>query len=634
MAKPNLREILRYRFDNTLSRGTAAVISWLALVTSLLVVLAGSILVFSGLRPDATASESMDLKEGIWQSLMRVLDAGTVTGDEGWMFRLFMLGVTIAGLFLFSTLIATISSGIDERISDLRKGKSRVLETGHTLVLGYGSMIHTILSELCIANESKKGAAIVVLANEDKVAMEDECRARIPDTRGTRIIFRSGNPLDIADLHMVSHNEARAIILIGPEAEQEPDNHVIKSVLSITGARTRKKNPYNIVVEIKNSKNREVSHMVGGKEVSYIFSDDLIARLTAQTSRQSGLSIVYSELLQFEGDELYFFTDRGLYGITYQEAQLSFEDCCAIGIFTSSGQVQLNPPAGVTLSAGDQLILIAADDSKIRRLPQPATPTNLPLAGTGWQVGQVESTLILGWNLKGRSIVKELDHYVPKGSSVCVVADFEGMEVMLEHLAGDLENLSLHVQRGDINDRNTLDELNVPSFHHIIVLSDLDKEDIQVADAITLICLLHLRDISEKAGKDFSVVSEMRDIRNRELAEVARADDFIVSNNLLSLLMTQIAENKNLEQVFTCLFNSEGSEIYLRPVEEYFPVPQVLDFYQVTAALSAIGQTALGYRTQGSSQQENTAYGIVLNPLKSRSISFSAGDRLIVLAEG
>ena len=46
-----------------------------------------------------------------------------------------------------------------------------------------------------------------------------------------------------------------------------------------------------------------------------------------------------------------------------------------------------------------------------------------------------------------------------------------------------------------------------------------------------------------KRGESFTIVSEMLDIRNRELAEVTRADDFIVSDKLVSLIMTQIAEN-------------------------------------------------------------------------------------------
>jgi len=633
MSKTSFKEKLRYNFDNTLSNGPIAIISWLALVTFLLVILAGLILFITGLSADPESNEPLGLVEGIWQSLMRVLDAGTVTGDEGWAFRLFMLLITIAGLFIFSSLIGSISSGIDESISNLRKGKSKVIESNHTLILGYSSMIYSVISELCLANESQKKAVIVILADLDKVEIEDDIRSRIQDTKTSKIIVRSGNPLDFQDLQMVNYNEAKAIILLSPENEENPDNQVIKSVLSITGNKNRKKEPYHIVAEIKSNENKQVASLVGGKEVSYVYSSDLISKLTAQTCRQSGLSIIYSELLQFEGDEIYFYSDHGLVGLTFKQCLYSFEDSCVMGVFTADRKVLLNPAMNYKINKEDQLILIAEDDSKINRLLLPKEV--LPVAYTP-QVKmerEIETTLILGWNHKGKKIIEELDHYVIKGSSVSILGEIEGMEDSLVSLSEELKNITLYFQHGNINDRKTLDELHIESFNHIIVLSYMNKGNIQISDSITLICLVHLRDISEKARKDFSVVSEMLDVQNRELAEVAKADDFIVSDNLLSLLMTQIAENKDLEKVYDCLFNDEGAEIYLNPVEEYLDIHEPTDFYKVIESASKIGHTAIGYRSLNQKVMNYGKFGVVLNPLKSNQINFEQGDFLIVLAE-
>jgi len=633
MSKTSFKEKLRYNFDNTLSNGPIAIISWLALVTFLLVILAGLILFITGLSADPESNEPLGLVEGIWQSLMRVLDAGTVTGDEGWAFRLFMLLITIAGLFIFSSLIGSISSGIDESISNLRKGKSKVIESNHTLILGYSSMIYSVISELCLANESQKKAVIVILADLDKVEIEDDIRSRIQDTKTSKIIVRSGNPLDFQDLQMVNYNEAKAIILLSPENGENPDNQVIKSVLSITGNKNRKKEPYHIIAEIKSNENKQVASLVGGKEVSYVYSSDLISKLTAQTCRQSGLSIIYSELLQFEGDEIYFYSDHGLVGLTFKQCLYSFEDSCVMGVFTADRKVLLNPAMNYQINKEDQLILIAEDDSKINRLLLPKEV--LPVAYTP-QVKmerEIETTLILGWNHKGKKIIEELDHYVIKGSSVSILGEIEGMEDSLVSLSEELKNITLYFQHGNINDRKTLDELHIESFNHIIVLSYMNKGNIQISDSITLICLVHLRDISEKARKDFSVVSEMLDVQNRELAEVAKADDFIVSDNLLSLLMTQIAENKALEMVYENLFSDEGAEIYLNPVEDYLDLSKPLDFYQVIESAAKFGHTAIGYRSLNQKVMNYGKFGVVLNPLKSNQINFEKGDFLIVLAE-
>ena len=50
-----------------------------------------------------------------------------------------------------------------------------------------------------------------------------------------------------------------------------------------------------------------------------------MAKLVVQTSRQSGAAAVYTELFDYEGDEIYFLEDHGLAGSTYAEAQLAFE---------------------------------------------------------------------------------------------------------------------------------------------------------------------------------------------------------------------------------------------------------------------------------------------------------------------
>lgn len=58
----------------------------------------------------------------------------------------------------------------------------------------------------------------------------------------------------------------------------------------------------------------------------------------------------------------------------------------------------------------------------------------------------------------------------------------------------------------------------------------------------------------------------MNDDANREIAQIAKADDFIISTKLISLLMTQLAENVALQAVFADLFDPPGSEIHLNQV--------------------------------------------------------------------
>jgi len=244
-----------------------------------------------------------------------------------------------------------------------------------------------------------------------------------------------------------------------------------------------------------------------------------------------------------------------------------------------------------------------------------------------------EHTLVLGWNGRAPAILRELDGYVAAGSVAHVVADHVDLDAeVLRHSVG-LSNLEVGAKQDDVTDRRTLDAISVGSYHHVVVLSGGDEVDPERADARTLVTLLHLRDMQARAGVKYSIVSEMHDDRNRRLAEVTKADDFIVSDKLISLLLTQVSENAHLHEVFGDLFDPEGSEIYLKPIEDYIRTDRPLAFWTPVAAAQVRGESAIGYRLAAHAGDAERAYGVVINPDKAEQVQFAPGDKLIVLAE-
>jgi voltage-gated potassium channel Kch len=628
--KITLADRLRYRFDNTISKGTVALIAWLALAL-LALILASTLFVYlTGIAP-ATNHARPGFFQTLWLGLMHTIDPGNVGGDKGsWSYLLTMLTVTAGGILVFSTLIGVIFSGIDQKLADLRKGRSFVVERGHTVIYGWSPEIFPVVAELVRANESRGRTCIAILAEEDKVEMEDEIRARVGRTGRTRVVCRTGDPINIEDIGIVNPNEARSIVVLPPE-DEEADSRVIKTVLALTNNPDRSGEPYHIVSRIGNPENLGVARMVGRAELSLVAVDDLIARITAQTCRQSGLSVVYTDLLNFGGDEIYFDREPRLAGLTFGEALGSYEACAVIGLRTEDGRILLNPPAKTKVSAGDEIVLIAEDDSTIRLSESPAPEIDAGAIREASPRERVpEHTLILGWNDRAPKIVSELDHYVQPGSGVTVVTP-EGVEPPSGLRA--LENQKLSSGVGDITDRRILDDLGVADYDHVIVLGDTDGSDPNAVDAKTLVTLLHLREISEQGGGRFSIVSEMLDVRNRELAEVTGADDFIVSDHLASLMMCQVSENRDLSTVFEDLISSEGSELYLKPATDYVKPGAPLNFYTVVEAARRRGEVAVGYRLAAETANPAASYGVYLNPEKSRRITFSEQDRLIVLAE-
>ncbi|MEA2448267.1 MAG: hypothetical protein QOG63_199 [Thermoleophilaceae bacterium] len=627
--QPTLRQRFRYRFDNTMSRGTPALVAWLAVITAVLVGLFTLVVLIGGLAPgDSTSGKKPGLIGQAFKTMLHALDPGTVAGDTGnWPFLLAMFGITVAGLFVVSALIGVIATGLDNKIQDLRKGRSHVLEHGHTLILGWSDTVYTILSELAIANESERDPVVVIMSERDRVEMEDLIRTKVGSTGRTRVVCRSGSPIDLADLAVVSPHESRSIIVLSPEGE-DPDAQVIKTVLALTRGPGRREEPYLIVAEIQDPKNLEAARLVGGDEAVLVDKSETISRLIVQASRQAGLSAAYTELLDFEGDEIYFRADPALVGWSFGDTLHAYEDCTIIGIRSPDGRVRLNPPQETPVAAGDEIIAIAEDDARLLAATAQAPGTDLDesiLVESAPAPEQPQQSLILGWNRRAATIINELDEYVPAGSTVTAVADWGPAADAIARECAQLQNMTVDFQQGDTTERRLLDSLDPQRFDHIIVLCYSDVLDAQRADARTLVTLLHLRDIASKTETHFTVTSEMLDDRNRQLAEVTRVDDVIVSEKLISLLLTQLSENPHLAAVFDELFQADGSELYMRPAGDYVRLGGPISFRTVVESARRRGEVAVGFRAGG---------GVVrVNPPKSEHVALSEHDRVIVLAE-
>jgi voltage-gated potassium channel Kch len=623
---PTRRERLRYRFDNTMSRGTPALIGLLAAASAVLVLTVGTVsLAFADeeVRDEGVART-------LWMSLMRALDPGAVAGDEfNGAFLALMFLVTIGGLFIVAALVGVLATGLDSRLTELRKGRSRVIESGHTVLLGWSDQVFTTVTELVAANESERRSCIVILADHDKVEMEDELHARVGSTGNTRVVCRTGSPTDLVDLELVNLDQAKSVLVLSPDTEHA-DALVVKTLLALSNRQWSGRRPH-VVASVGNGHNLAPARLAGGQGAVVVDADDITARLVVQTSRQAGLSVVVTDLLDFGGDEIYMRPEPELVGVPFGQTLHAYETATVIGLLRGDGGVVLNPPMHQPIRRSDRMIVIAEDDATIRLAAgPPQIAVDAIDARQPWPP-PAERVLLLGWNQRATRVVEQLDQYVAAGSHLHIAADGTAEDMGLYDLQARMGRLRITFKEADITDRVALEALDVGTFNHVIVLAD-ETVDSELADSRTLITLLHLRDMEATLGERYSIVSEMKDERNRRLAQMTKADDFVVGDQLISLLLTQLAENHHLAAVFGHLFDSEGSEIYLKPAESYVRLGEWVNFATVVEAAARRGQTAIGYRSVARSH-EAPSYGVALNPPKHDHLTFQPGDRVIVLAE-
>jgi hypothetical protein len=196
----------------------------------------------------------------------------------------------------------------------------------------------------------------------------------------------------------------------------------------------------------------------------------------------------------------------------------------------------------------------------------------------------------------------------------------------------ETENIQLTIVEQDPTKRKVLEAVDVASFDHIIIVANRDLNDVQHADAKTLHTLLLVRSLTS-SNNHINIVSEILDDHNRKLAETSRADDFIVSDKIVSHVIAQIAVNKHLSPVFNTLFAAGGKRISMVPVENYVRTGVPVTFDTVVASALRAGKSAIGYRLETLKNEPGSMHGVRLNPDRKATVEFSKGDTLVVLGK-
>ena len=612
MKKRTLRERISYWFDCMMSKGPIAMSILLFAITAAIVGIIGIVAYF--------VSDDGGVLYQIWSSLMYTLDAGNLAGvpTDNVIYLILMFLATLCGLFLTSILIGIIASGVEGKLSDLRKGTSVVQEDNHTTIIGFDNNVYSLLRELIEANANKKKACIVILGEQPKEEMEDAIASHISDTGTTRIICRSGNLHEAYALERCSVETCRSVII-----NVHDDAKTVKILLALSAYLKDKELIYpelRFIASLQDAQYVEAANIAGEGRAEIIFSKDAIARIISNTCRQHGLSQVLTELFNFSGNEMYFESIPAMEGKTFKEASLSFSNAIVSGLY-SNGQVRLNPPMDTVIGKEDQLVLLEMDDGAYDLHEAKKVDEANICSGESISAQASDHLIVLGSNNKLPIILAEYDKYVQPGTHVVIVDDDLDKDKL-----GVYENLDVKVCTKPIT-RDLLCEFLDESANNILLLND-DSQEPEASDSQTLLRLILLRDIADKTDRQFAITTEMRSVDNQRLASQARVDDFVIGSNFASLLMAQISENPKMSPLIAELLDESGSELYMKPAAQYVTIGEPVDSYTLTESAARKGEVYVGYRHIGK-----TKTNVVVNPNKEDLITFSENDQIVVIAE-
>jgi len=616
-------------------------------------------------------------------------------------------------------LILGWSEQIFELIYEVERLNARLIhdqDRKQSLSIASSSLkeMHAVLS--CRGDDDSaesQSRNVVILSEQDKVYMETQIFSRIPESERshTRIFCRCGNPIELNDLKIVLPENAHAVIVVANRDDFLSDAAVLKIILALKNYfryNQRKSNKPiqepQIVAELYNSSNIDLIRRGGlsddsdaGKAVEIVSVKDTISKILVQAALQPGLSGVYERVFSFRGEQFRVIRvtpdDVAILGKTLAAAAFLFEKAVLVGFFrhpeklndSLAAQVVWNADANQIIVENDQLIfLVDEEQSPTIMQEKPLFNPELILQQEPRPEESNHRIILLGWNKCSQIVLLEVLEYVRQRYrtkiqrllSYAYMAEillFNDHNIDVKKLQNDLklsrfDGIKIVHRRGDITNKADLEKLYMEKLgkasvfsrrkteDHVIIMSSDDTNSAQVADARTMMSLLHLRSLvgsQAEQQKHINIASEMFDTRNRSLISQEGLDDFIVTPMMTSQLLLHKAYHPLAARVLDELLSSSGSEIYLKPASQYldFDVAGVCKatFATIIQAVSLrAGQLAvvIGYRKvarPGSGQADSNLLpgekpaGIYLCPGKNEEIVLHRGadhkstDQLILI---
>lgn len=462
--------------------------------------------------------------------------------------------------------------------------------------------------------------------------------------RGSKdIILRSGTPLQPEALHRVACLQAAVVLIPGRSQGGSTlvtgDMETIKALLTLQaqGHQSAQPLPY-VVAEIEDVRKLNVMRRAYPGPMEIIASDAIVSRLMAQAILHPGLPEFYGEVMSVhDGNEIYLRSTDICVGQTLAQIAANCPRAVLCGLVRQEGDVwaaHLNAATSETVQLGDKLVMLARqyeDADPAQKSDKPASAWHRSrVVNAGLRAGDQtsKSVLILGWNRRLPALVHELATYSAQCFNLMMVSTLETdaqREALVQYSELAQQVPCEHLQ-ADFMAETTLRKILQADWDSILLVSSDRLDSGEEADARAMVGYMAVDELLKERTRRPQLLLELSDPANEELV-VRNRSESIISPMILSHLMAQIAQRRELGLVFEELFTVGGAEILYRNISEY-PMQSVATFADLEAVAGLQGETALGvYRFTPDAEGRR----LQLNPARDAPLKLQVGDQLVIL---
>ena len=558
-----------------------------------------------------------------WNRLMKLLEIKINGSSQGerflnvlyWVFKIAFSG----------TIIGFLAAKISNFINNLKKGRSKVIDTNHYVIIGWNSSIFKIFQEIKIANENQSKPTILCFNGMDNVDMNIKINLEYPDRKNLRIITRTGDIYSTQDLARTNMEKSRSVIIL--------DDLIIPNFNIETTILASKVNCENqnipLIVQMKNDNNIPLLNEIMKNQVYPLHMDKIISNITAQSIRNKHISAIVMDFLDYDGDEIYFLPAIQLEGKSFKQSMLMLSMVSLIGIKTKDGNVIVNPDKEYIILKDDLLIAIAEDDNvnlKLNIHPNVDQKLNeLKISENLEKEKDKLSICILGWSMLGQKILDKTIPFLSKDSEI----HFAYKEELVQTYPKIPSQYIIQQKTTKLNYEQNSDVKKIffeNRFDIVVIVGYDGAESKEVSDTNTLLLNIYVRSIldDQKNEKPTRIIIQLNDGTKEELVPKNKYNELIVSNTLSSLMISQLADNPKLWDVFEELFNYKGLKINVSSISKYTNKKDITSFKITDLVLFALekNQIFIGYILNDQ---------LYLNPPKHKELSMNNSLEIVYI---
>ena len=434
--------------------------------------------------------------------------------------------ITIEMVLFSGAIIAMVTTSLRNYIDKKSKARGKILVSDHFVILNWNSKVPDIILNLMLKGFKKN---IVILSNQNKEYIENEIKSlfltnEISFKSKINLIIKEGDTLLRSNLEDISIEKASKIcIMVRNDMVDGDDDNILNSdllnlkIILRLGSFDINPNCQTVVETDSDQTRGQIENLLytvqslKKMKIIPVSFNKKIGQIIAQSLVEPKMAELYLDLFSFSGSEFYSVDYDG----EIKDYQKWHTD-------------------GIAVAKINKLFVLSRDEKNLLKKREHELINNEKFKIIEKKQSPKSTIFIIGKNKKSDFIVDNL-----KRSQETSDFDFD----LLEYGKNDNDKLI-----NDIKEREGIKK--------VLILSD-DNIGAESYDANVFVTLIELSKAFPKK-ENLTYITELLDSRNLSSVRDFNIKNTIISNKMMSLLITQLVMNEDSKKFYDKILTTDS----------------------------------------------------------------------------